>query len=130
MEAKDFELLLKYSMGQSEKVLAAKREEYAADGVSTDRLQNFKRAGAMDNESPEKALWGMLKKHLISISDIITEIEAGKLPSHEKLFEKGIDVCNYIYLLEGLVCERIGLPPECFPKKPSFTETLKKRGRK
>lgn len=94
-------------------MLCQKNEEYSRNG---DKLHNFKQAARIDNESPERALWGMMKKHLVSIQDIINDINYMyetidhdteiKLPSEKILAEKIGDTINYIVLLEALITER------------------------
>lgn len=83
------------------KVLSSKDKEYSSD---SDRLHNFKRAAAMLDCSPEKALEGMWVKHLVSVQDLIN------LPDNttpELIHEKIGDTINYALLLEGLLTERI-----------------------
>ena len=85
-------------------MLGEKNEEYARGG---DKLHNFKVAGRYDNESPDRALWGMLKKHLVSIQDIINDVDGGGVcPSREMVDAKVSDYINYGLLLEGLLHER------------------------
>ena len=80
-------------------MLGPKDAEYSRGG---DKLYNFKRAALLENITPEKALLGMWTKHLISIIDIINEIDQ-KIPSKEMLDEKINDNLNYLFLLEGLI---------------------------
>lgn len=71
-----------------------------------DRLSNFKRAGEWDEEPPERALWGMWKKQLISLRDFINDLENDVIAPWEQWEEKLGDSHNYLYLLEALVRER------------------------
>lgn len=85
-------------------VLAKKGEEYSAGG---DRLSNFKRAALLQLVEPETALIGMLSKHVVSVYDIVDQIEFdGVIPSKEMLSEKITDWINYTILLEALIEER------------------------
>lgn len=86
------------------KVLQSKAKEYARG----DRLHNFKRAAAMDGETPEKALKGMWKKHVISVCDMVNDLDDGKVAPLAMWDEKIGDAINYLVLLKGLVTERIG----------------------
>jgi hypothetical protein len=86
----------------SQLMLGPKDKEYSRGG---DKLYNFKRAGLLENTTPEKALLGMWAKHLISIIDIINEIDQN-IPSKEMLNEKFNDNINYLFLLEGLIEDR------------------------
>lgn len=85
-------------------VLSAKGREYSSD---TDMLHNFKVAARIDNSSPEAALWGMAKKHLVSIMDLISACERGETPSAGMVDEKLGDMINYLILLESLMIERM-----------------------
>jgi len=96
------------------KLFGDKEIEYARND---DRLHNFKVAARMDNETPERSLWGMWKKHIVSIKDMIDDL--GKVteteiqcvypkvyPKDESITEKFDDMHNYLHLLEALIQER------------------------
>jgi hypothetical protein len=103
MEISDFKKLVFDRFDKcSNLMLGPKDKEYSRGG---DKLYNFKRAGVLQNITPEKALLGMWSKHLISIIDIINEIDV-KIPSKEMMNEKINDNINYLFLLEGLIEER------------------------
>ena len=84
------------------KLFGNKNIEYTRNN---DKLHNFKVAARMDNETPERALWGMWKKHIVSVKDIIDDLP-GALPTEELLTEKIDDMINYCLLLEALITER------------------------
>ena len=109
-----FNVLLAKRIEATKRVLASKNKEYASD---IDKLHNFKRAGAMENCTPEKALVGMWAKHIISLLDIVDKIDAneeeeltkiclGDGLTKEMLEEKIGDAINYLILLEALIKER------------------------
>jgi len=82
-------------------VLQSKGSEYA---TNADRMRNFNNAGRMDNESPERALWGMLKKHLVSIRDLIDWVETNPEKINNALIDEKIgDGINYLTLLESML---------------------------
>ncbi len=115
MKHPEFNKLLKEIIERTTGVLSAKSDEYSTE---SDKLHNFKRAGAMLNCSPEKALVGMWTKHIISILDIVDETEykcgtevdcfPGFDPEKyiDRLEEKIGDAINYLILLEALIKER------------------------
>jgi hypothetical protein len=71
-------------------------------------MHNFNRAAAMLGCCPERALVGMLSKHLVSVLDLVDAIEQrGELPTVKLLEEKCGDSINYLILLEALVKERV-----------------------
>jgi hypothetical protein len=104
MKQNQFDILLKRRLSLIESVLGSKGKEYTRDD---DRLSNFKDAARVDDETPEQALWGMFKKHLISVKDIKNDIAKGKLPNFALLEEKIGDSINYFILLEVMIKERI-----------------------
>jgi hypothetical protein len=105
MKHKAFNKLLEKRIELIRKVLEEKCEEYSRND---DKLYNFKEAGRTDNVTPEHALWGMCLKQRVSVSDIVKDIDSGKIPSDKLLNEKIGDVINYMILLEALIKERKG----------------------
>ena len=84
-------------------LLGEKNREYSRNN---DKLHNFKRTARIDNETPERALWGMWKKHITSIADMIDDIDNGIIPDEKTMADKFNDNINYTLLLEGLIRER------------------------
>lgn len=79
-----------------------KGAEYSRGG---DRFHNFKRAAAMDGTTPVRSLWGMWKKHLVSIIDMVDDLDRGVIPTERMIAEKCGDNIVYTLLFEGLVAE-------------------------
>ncbi len=102
MTTEEFNRLVHERCEKIQAVLAAKSTEYARG----DRLSNFKRAAAMMQETPERACAGMMAKHLVSVLDMIDDIDAGVSHSIDIWNEKLCDSMNYFILLEGLIHER------------------------
>lgn len=86
--------------------LQEKGIEYSGDG---DRFHNFKVAGRIIGVTPEKALQGMMLKHIVSVFDLIdwTETDDGRITT-ELIDEKIGDAINYLILLEGMLKQRRG----------------------
>ena len=103
MIASDFERVVDERIAKCAETLDLKAGEYAAN---SDRLHNFKVAGALQGCSPERALLGMWAKHIVSVVDIVRDIEDGTLPTEQLIHEKLTDVINYAFLLEALIEER------------------------
>lgn len=82
-----------------------KGAEYSRGG---DRFHKFKRAAAMDGTTPVRSLWGMWKKHLVSIIDMVDDLDRGIVPSNAMIAEKCGDNIVYTLLFEGLVAEMRG----------------------
>ena len=84
--------------------LLKKGEEYAEK--EDDRLIAFKTAAALQRETPQKALSGMLAKHIVSIYQMCNNPKANSY-SLEKWHEKIGDSINYLVLLEGIIKEEL-----------------------
>ncbi len=106
MTAEEFNLLVHNRTEKIKDILAKKAQEYARD----DRLSNFKRAAVIQRETPEKAWLGMWAKHLVSILDMVEDVDrtAGVICWNTALWDEKItDAVNYLILLEALVMERL-----------------------
>lgn len=80
--------------------LINKAREYADD---EERFANFKAVAAMNNTTPEEALWGMVSKHVISVRDMC---QGGRV-TQELINEKIGDWITYGYLMEGIFTEKL-----------------------
>lgn len=107
MKADQFNQIAENRIEHCRKTLLFKGEEYSRGG---DRLHNFRSAAAIDNETPERAIWGMMKKHIVSMRDMISDIYQGIVPTESMRDEKITDLINYALLLDGLLCERLDEP--------------------
>lgn len=96
-----FNKIVKEQLKRCESVLIGKGEEYAPD-KTVDRLAHFKKAAVLIEGTSKEALLGMLSKHLVSISDMVTD---GKKYPKERWLEKISDNMNYLLLLLALVEE-------------------------
>jgi hypothetical protein len=104
MEAKVFNEIAENRIDRCRETLLDKGLEYSR---GHDRLHNFRSAAAIDGETPEQALWGMAKKHVVSVRDMVKDVERGVMPTEKMLDDKITDWINYALLLEGLLVERI-----------------------
>jgi len=105
MTIEDFEVLARARFDNCMELLTTtKHVEYTRNN---DKLYNFKRAGEILRCSPEQALLRMWIKQVVSIIDIVEDIDKGKLPTPEILAEKVGDGINYLPLLEALIVERV-----------------------
>ena len=83
------------------KLLDTKGEEYAPD-ADIDRLAHFKKAASIMGGSTKSALFGMLAKHIVSLSDMCTD---GREYSAARWSEKITDSINYLLILGAMVKE-------------------------
>lgn len=99
MVQQDLNKLIEEQFEACRNLLQVKGGEYVFE---EDRLLAFKKAGAIQNETPAQALCGMLAKHIVSIFDMCNE---GKSFPDEKWNEKLTDAINYLLLLKGVIWE-------------------------
>ena len=101
----DFEDCVVSRTEKTRATLIAKAEEYA---TSSNRFHNFDVAARILDCTPEKALEGMLLKHIVSILDLIEWSNSDKLKITEEIVDEKVgDTINYLILLEGLFRRRI-----------------------
>lgn len=109
MTARDFDDMLRTRLNKTLAVLKSKAAEYATDD---DRLHNFKRAAkdfpSMEGigTTPADTLVGMMRKHWVSIADIVDRHGCGESVSPALIDEKIGDAVNYLILLEAVLLER------------------------
>jgi hypothetical protein len=104
MDNKQFESIVLDQVNTIKRVLASKGKEY---GIG-DRLHNFKVAARIADSTPERALQGMMMKHLVSVFDLIDACENKCIDITQPLIEeKCTDLVNYVILLKALLIERI-----------------------
>jgi len=102
---KDINQIVSERVEKIQSILLRKAEEYATDG---DRYHNFNVAGRILDVTPERALVGMLMKHIVSVLDLVDWIEdAPDKLSSGIIDEKIGDTINYLILLEGMLKNRV-----------------------
>ena len=82
-------------------ILQKKTKEYT--GNDTDRLGAFKAAAALQQTTPQRALAGMLAKHIISLHAMC--YADGVEYDMDTWNEKITDSLNYLFLLKAIVKE-------------------------
>lgn len=100
MDYETFDLVVDHILGVVEGNLKHKGAEYAPEAEAS-RFHNFEVAAAFNGISTEEALWGMLTKHLVSLSDMVKQRTSTNSP--EKWDEKIGDALTYLVLLKGMV---------------------------
>ena len=85
--------------------LQKKAIEYSGDG---DRFHNFNVAARIIGSTPEKALQGMMLKHLVSVFDLVEWAQTGDERLSESMIDEKIgDLINYLILLEAMLKQRV-----------------------
>lgn len=106
MNDNSLQITIRNAFYRCTRLMARKSQEYSPN---EDRLENFKESGKEDNISPEEALWGMLRKHLTSLSMMCRAITNRPDYSPQAVWEEKLtDAHNYLFLLEALLKERYG----------------------
>lgn len=85
--------------------LASKHKEYANEESD---YHNFDLAAALQSCIPERALIGMMDKHVVSVHDMVTAMENGWKPYAAYVQEKIGDNINYLLILYAMILERMG----------------------
>lgn len=101
MNHEEFRVIFNDQFECSADILIVKAAEYATD---EDRLSNFRKAAGLSQINQREALFGMLRKHLVSISDLCAKEDTAPLHTWN---EKITDSINYLILLRAMVAEEI-----------------------
>lgn len=117
MNLKEFNIAVDAQIDMCKSLLVKKGDEYAPEFIEqqdgqiafnieamTDRLHSFKKAASLMNTTPKAALFGMLTKHLVSVSDMCTD---NKVYTQERWSEKLTDSINYLLILSAMVKEEL-----------------------
>ncbi len=102
-----FTKLVNKRLDLTKDTLCAKAEEYARG----DRLSNFKQVAHLLGSTLEKALLGMVVKHIVATVDFISDIDNGTVQPYERWNEKLGDIIAYMILLDALINERFSECP-------------------
>jgi hypothetical protein len=101
VSTQEFNAVVDARIDKIRNVLQSKAKEYA---TNDDRMHNFNWAAQLDGETPEQALWGMFKKHLCSVHDLVVWSECCPEKITEHLIDEKIgDTINYCILLEAML---------------------------
>ena len=103
MNTAQFDKVVEHRLAECKRILIEKAKEYAKG--DDDRMHNFNMAAQITGECREKALFGFFLKHLVSVIDIVTEMNKNSefVPSKSLTEEKIGDAINYLLLLEASI---------------------------
>ena len=109
MDQDSFDLVVAEILGRVEANLTGKGAEYVPEsntpGVKPSRFHNFEVAAALNGTSEEQALWGMLTKHIVSLSDMV---KVGSIHHNLATWDEKIgDALTYLVLLRGIVASKV-----------------------
>lgn len=100
MNSKEFNKLVDNIIKRDLQILRSKGRAYQT--LNEDRFGQFRKAGDLQDLSPEEALYGFMSKHLVSLNDMCTHTYEFSMSEWE---ERLTDIRNYCYLLECMVKE-------------------------
>ena len=103
LETEKFNEIVQSRLKKVEKTLTAKADEYARG----DRLSNFKQIAHLLHITPEKALIGLVSKHIVALVDFVNDIDNNVIQPYLKWDEKIGDINAYMILLDAIVQERL-----------------------
>ena len=103
MKTKDFNKVVQQRLKKTNDTLFFKANEYARG----DRLSNFKQIAHLLGVTPEKALVGLVAKHIVALVDFVNDIDDGKVQSYDRWDEKIGDIICYSILLDAMIQERL-----------------------
>src|SRR5574343_971992 len=98
MTNKEFDAYLEERLQMIRNTLSRKAKEYAN---GKDRMHNFNVAAALQGCTPERALFGMMAKHLVSVADMVMELDDDTIqpkPEIDAWNEKIGGAVNYLCL--------------------------------
>lgn len=103
MKTTQFDAVVNHRLDESKRILIEKAKEYAKG--DDDRMHNFNRAAQITGECREKALFGFFLKHLVSVMDIVDDMNKNSnyIPAKPLVEEKIGDSINYLLLLEASI---------------------------
>ena len=101
-----FQEIVASMLNHCNNTLVVKAKEYSRNN---DSLHNFNQGvkSSTTGESREEIIWGMARKHWLSIIDIREDVKKDKLPAQELLSEKFGDMINYLLIEYASITEKI-----------------------
>ncbi len=103
MNIEQFTQILDQCLAETKETLGAKGLEYAR----TDRLSNFKQIAHLNGVTNEKALMLLVSKHIVALSDFVSDIDNGQVRDIAQWSEKIGDIRAYMILLKAMIIERL-----------------------
>lgn len=101
MTTKELGAVFEEQVQRCREVLLVKGKEYTPD--EADRFSSFKTAAELQHIEPEKALLGMLSKHIVSLYDMsFVGVDHYDMPVWD---EKITDALNYLFILTAILKE-------------------------
>lgn len=104
MKEQEFEIRVNATLEMLKVLLIKKGKEYHRNN---NPYHNFEKGAQMTGLTPEKVLQGFLLKHLISVDDMINDLDAGILPKESQVEEKFNDILLYLIIQKCQILKRL-----------------------
>ena len=101
IDQKEFHRVFQEQVKECDRLLNRKAKEYTGD--NPDRLSAFKTAAVIQGSTPQRALAGMMAKHIVSLYDMCYAKNTSF--TKELWDEKITDSLNYLFLLAAIIKE-------------------------
>jgi hypothetical protein len=101
MITENFNIVVENRLRKTKDTLIAKADEYARG----DRLSNFKQIAHLSGCTQEKALSGLVAKHIVAMYDFINDLDKGVEQPYCRWDEKIGDIITYMCLLDAMRLE-------------------------
>ena len=108
MTGVEFDNVINEQLESCKQTLVVKGKEYRRND---NPLHNFDvgQQQSTTGETREEVIYGMARKHWISIQDIRNDIKEGKLPTKAMLDEKFGDFINYLLIEKASIVDKINI---------------------
>lgn len=106
MKTSTLQKLVEARIKKTRSLIITKGKEYARN--DKDRLRNFKRGADLLKCSTARACLGPWSKHIVSILNMVDDLDIGLHHSLETWDEKIGDAIVYLILLEAIIAEGDG----------------------
>lgn len=103
MTKRDFLNIVHDMIGEILEKIDSKGKEYSRND---DRFHNFIRGGLMYGITKEQYLLYLMSKHIISINDMVKDLEVQRFSDSKQWLEKITDIIIYLMLLYAMQIER------------------------
>lgn len=104
LQEKEFEIRVNATLEKLKLLLVEKGKEYRRNN---NPYHNFEKGAQMTGLIPEKVLQGFLLKHLVSVDDMINDLEVGVLPKESQVEEKFNDILVYFLIQKCQILNRL-----------------------
>jgi hypothetical protein len=104
LKEQEFETRVNHTLEKIKLLLITKGKEYRREN---NPFHNFERGSLMTNEPREKVLKGFLLKHVISVDDMINDLDKEILPQEAQVEEKFNDILVYYLIQKCMILDRL-----------------------